>query len=96
MLLRRVIEHVKTRNWTAVVLDFLIVVIGVFIGIQVSNWNDARSDKVREREYYDQIVKDLRADVAMARLVAHQAQLIKDRAKSSIQGIGSHLGEGAQ
>lgn len=43
MLLRRVIEHVKTQNWTAVALDFVIVVVGVFIGIQVSNWNADRS-----------------------------------------------------
>jgi hypothetical protein len=41
MLLRRVIEHVRTQNWTAIGIDFLIVVVGVFIGIQVSNWNEA-------------------------------------------------------
>ena len=43
MLLRRVIEHVKAQNWTAVGLDFVVVVVGVFIGIQVSNWNDTHS-----------------------------------------------------
>lgn len=42
MLLRRIIEHVKAQNWTAIAIDFVIVVVGVFIGIQVSNWNDAR------------------------------------------------------
>ncbi|MEO1041250.1 MAG: hypothetical protein AAFX52_03080 [Pseudomonadota bacterium] len=49
MLLRRIIEHVQTQNWTAVALDFLIVVIGVFMGIQVSNWNAARADREVER-----------------------------------------------
>lgn len=44
MLLRRVIEHVKAQNWFAVALDFVIVVAGVFIGIQVSNLNAARAD----------------------------------------------------
>ena len=43
MLLRRITEHVKAQNWFAVALDFLIVVVGVFIGLQVSNWNDARA-----------------------------------------------------
>ena len=42
MLLRRIIEHVKAQNWFAVGIDFVIVVVGVFIGIQVANWNDAR------------------------------------------------------
>ena len=40
MLLRRIIEHVKVQNWTAVALDLVIVVVGVFVGIQVSNCND--------------------------------------------------------
>lgn len=37
MMLRRVIEHVKNQQWTAVGIDFVIVVIGDFVGIQVSN-----------------------------------------------------------
>ena len=55
MLLRRIIEHVKTQNWTAVALDFVIVVVGVFIGIQVSNWNDARSNAAEEQEILRQL-----------------------------------------
>jgi len=50
MLLRRVIDHVKTQNWTAVGLDFLIVVLGVFFGLQVNNWNDARHNE-RRKDY---------------------------------------------
>ena len=39
MLLRRVIRHVRKQEWTAVGIDFLIVVIGVLLAMQVSNWN---------------------------------------------------------
>lgn len=45
MLLRSLSKHVKEQNWFAVVLDLAIVVVGVFIGIQVSNWNEARENK---------------------------------------------------
>ena len=45
MLLRRITKHVKDQNWFAVGIDFVIVVIGVFIGIQVANWNDNRNTK---------------------------------------------------
>jgi hypothetical protein len=43
MLLRRVMEHVRDQNWSAIGIDFVIVVVGVFIGIQVSNWNSERA-----------------------------------------------------
>ncbi|MEM7430768.1 MAG: hypothetical protein AAF351_02395 [Pseudomonadota bacterium] len=42
MLFRRVLKHVNDQNWTAVFIDLVIVVIGVFMGIQVANWNEAR------------------------------------------------------
>ncbi len=59
MLLRRVIEHVKAQNWTAVALDFVIVVVGVFIGIQVSNWNDARALRAEEEIYLERLRDDV-------------------------------------
>ncbi|MEM9838963.1 MAG: hypothetical protein AAF830_07375 [Pseudomonadota bacterium] len=45
MLIRRVNEHVRTQNWFAVGIDFLIVVVGVVMGLQVSNWNEARAEQ---------------------------------------------------
>jgi len=44
MLLRRITTHLKDQNWFAVYLDLTIVVVGVFIGIQVSNWNETLTD----------------------------------------------------
>ena len=59
MLLRRVIEHVKAQNWFAVGLDFLIVVIGVFVGLQVSNWNEARVASADEAKLLDRLIVDM-------------------------------------
>lgn len=60
MLLRRIIEHVKAQNWTAIVIDFIIVVMGVFVGLQVSNWNEARAYEEHERV----LLRELRGEVA--------------------------------
>lgn len=61
MLLRRITEHVKAQNWTAVALDFVIVVVGVFIGIQVANWNEARADRVEERQLLTRLHDETKA-----------------------------------
>jgi hypothetical protein len=44
LILRRVIQHFRKQEWTAIAIDFVIVVFGVFIGIQVANWNDSRKN----------------------------------------------------
>ena len=58
MRLRRVVEHVKAQNWTAVVLDFLIVVAGVFVGVQVNGWWLSRLDARKERAYLLELKQD--------------------------------------
>jgi len=63
MRLRRITEHVKAQNWFAVGLDFLIVVVGVFIGIQVSNLNDTRADHDLANRYVTQLADDIRSDI---------------------------------
>ncbi len=58
MILRRLTEHVKAQNWFAVGIDFLIVVLGVFVATQVANWNSARA----ERAHADYLVGALHAE----------------------------------
>ena len=59
MILRRVIAHFKKQEWTAIALDFLIVVVGVFVGLQVNNWNTARQNNNLAAEYLERLKVDL-------------------------------------
>jgi hypothetical protein len=62
MVARRIQEHVANHNWFAVLIDLAIVTIGVFIGIQVSNWNAARLERDEVRAYQRLIIDDLVAN----------------------------------
>ena len=77
MLLRSVIRHVRDQNWVAVGIDFLIVVVGVFIGIQVANWNEAQADRRLGDEYRQRLIADLQKDLArlQGREIYYQAVL---------------------
>ena len=59
MLLRRITQHIKAQNWFAVGLDFVIVVVGVFIGIQVANWNETQSTKAELRASLERLDKEV-------------------------------------
>lgn len=45
MILHSVTEALRRQNWAAIAIELVIVVIGVFVGTQVSNWNQARVEK---------------------------------------------------
>ncbi len=59
MLFRRISAHLKRQDWFAVGLDLLIVVVGIYIGLQVNAWNASRQDRVVEREYLERLLFDM-------------------------------------
>lgn len=62
MLLRRIKAHIEKENWFAVFVDFLIVVAGVFIGIQVANWNETRHSAHEAEIFRTNLITDLQND----------------------------------
>ncbi len=58
-MIRRFREHVAQQNWFAVAVDVAIVVVGVFLGIQVTNWNQARVDRDKAVSYRQRLISEL-------------------------------------
>ncbi|MES1200668.1 MAG: hypothetical protein ABUS57_04380 [Pseudomonadota bacterium] len=58
-MIRRVLAHLRKHDWTSVAIDLLIVVLGVFLGLQANNWNQAASDRRAEAVYLSQLQGDL-------------------------------------
>jgi len=51
MILRRVTAHFRKQEWAAIAIDFVIVVLGVFIGLQVQEFAVERDRQKSERGY---------------------------------------------
>ena len=84
MILRRVIAHFKHQEWTAIGIDFVIVVVGVFVGIQVSNWNGQRAEDVKARAYLARVDGNLQTDLqSIERRVVFWGEVI-DYGKAAI------------
>ena len=58
MLLRRFLTHFRAQDWIAICLDFVIVVVGIFVGLQVDSWNQDRKERIRERVSLEQLYSD--------------------------------------
>lgn len=63
MILNRVIKHLREQHWTAVFLDLVIVVVGVFLGLQAQDWNQARQDRALEHKYLERLRNDFAQSV---------------------------------
>jgi hypothetical protein len=63
MILRNLADALRNQNWFTVVLEVLIVVVGIFIGLQVDGWNEARKDRVSEHRYLERIYDELALDI---------------------------------
>jgi hypothetical protein len=63
MILRRLARNLREQNWTAIGIEFVLLVLGVFLGIQVSNWNTALADRRVAASYVAAIADDVRADI---------------------------------
>jgi hypothetical protein len=63
MILRRVIAHFRKQEWTAIALDFLIVVAGILLAFQITEWSEERAERKRSQEYLSRIRADLMADM---------------------------------
>ncbi len=58
MLLRRFSSHVRAENWFAVFLDLIVVVVGLFIGLQIDTWWEGRKEARFEGAYLLEIQED--------------------------------------
>lgn len=70
MLLRHFSDLLKKRDWNSLALEFAIVVIGVFVGLQAQQWSTERENRQR----LERIVVALKADMADARRVESSFQ----------------------
>jgi hypothetical protein len=62
MRLLRLAARLRSYDWTAAVIEMLIVVVGILIALQVSNWNENRLDHARADSYYRRLHVELTAD----------------------------------
>lgn len=72
MILRKFTKNITDQNWFAVGLDVLVVITGIFLGLQVTEWNEERSRQTQVKQYLLALKADLRADKEMLEIITYQ------------------------
>ena len=70
MALHRLARRLRAHDWFESIIEVLIVIVGILIALQVSNWNEERRERKLARSYelrlHEELQSDLR-DVASTR-----------------------------
>lgn len=63
MILKRLFKSVADQNWLAVLLEIVVVVVGIFLGIQATNWSEERKSIAEGYYYLDLLQRQLDAQI---------------------------------
>lgn len=85
MFVQRLTKAIKTQNWFAVVLEVGVVVLGVFLGFQVTEWNEERQLTAQRGIYLERLRDNIERDIAEAEIVIGENQ----RAMADIRRLES-------
>jgi len=82
MILRRFTEHIKEQNWFAVGLDVIVVIVGIFLGMQVTDWNDKRNLQteilIGLEAFEKELVSDMERVDEIIKIQTHRTGLYAD------------------
>lgn len=82
MILRRFADAFRRQDWFTVAVETLIVVFGVFIGLQVNNWNEARKQAELQTKLLERLEEEFLAlEPVVADLVAFTQSAQKSTAE---------------
>jgi len=60
----KLIKRLRDHDWLAALIEFVIVVAGILLALQVSNWNQERQDRDRGARYAQRLQTELTSDTA--------------------------------
>lgn len=63
--LSNVTQGVRNQNWIAIAIEFVLVVLGVFLGIVAANWNEERLEKRETQRLLKQVDQQLNANLSL-------------------------------
>ncbi|MFT3896638.1 MAG: DUF6090 family protein [Thermomonas sp.] len=61
-IVRRAVARFREQDWIAVSIELVVVVFGVFLGIQAANWNEDREQDRKSAVFTERLKDDLRAE----------------------------------
>lgn len=87
MLPRQLLGSLRERDWVSLGLEVVILVLGVFLGMEVSNWNEDRQNRALGASYLERIEADLEAELGIWEDFLSYFSITRNHARSALDGF---------
>lgn len=87
MIINRFSRAIIEQNWFTVFLEIFVVVIGIFLGLQVDDWNENRKNRQQERVYLAKLSNDLSVMHADLLVAIEKTKERVERMKSALYAL---------
>ncbi len=55
MIIKRIASAISRQDWFQVTIEVLIVIVGIFLGLQVQAWYEDRANRIEEQKYLNRL-----------------------------------------
>ena len=87
MILRRFMQHIKEQNWFAVGLDIIVVIVGIFLGMQVQQWYE----DIQLRDIEKKVLLEIQLDMDINRRDIGRMIEEKEQRLARVTELNEHL-----
>jgi len=63
MIIRRMALFIRKHDWSAVVVEVVVVIVGLMLAFQLDGWVEQRGERKQETEYIERLISDLEDDI---------------------------------
>ena len=86
MIFKRAVARLRAQDWVAITIELAIVVVGVFIGMQVSNWNQERIEQRETERLLANLVPELQGQLQFFDDVRSYYRITRSYADQALKG----------
>lgn len=63
MIMGRIASALKRQEWTTILIEFVLVIVGVLIALQLDQWKDTLAENAEEKRLLLAVLDDVRQDI---------------------------------
>lgn len=93
MILHRLADAIREQNWFTVFIEVLIVMIGIFLGLQVTQWNENRKERALEAIYTQRLHQEVLDLSAVRTPLVQSREIMVAELKSAFLKLSAPEGE---